>query len=206
MKSSLAKAIHKLDWASMSRLPMHTPDHSLGRRRFDLKEQSGGLQEYANNFKVECIDGLTNTVHFLNGLTLHPGEVVGSVNEDILRRHQIRETIKTHLERERQLFARGIKVLSLFFIDHVDSYRIYGKDTAEKGKFCADVLKRNTNVPCKSLCLPLRIPPTLASFPIRRMRPKNIHDGYFSIDKKGKNVESKNKGRRKRRNVVSTLS
>ena len=33
-------------------------------------------------FKVECIDGLTNTVHFLNGLTLHPGEVVGSVNED----------------------------------------------------------------------------------------------------------------------------
>lgn len=68
---------------------------------FDLKEQSGGLQEYANNFKVECIDGLTNTVHFLNGLTLHPGEVVGSVNEDILRRHQIRETIKTHLERER---------------------------------------------------------------------------------------------------------
>ena len=102
---------------------------------FDLKEQSGGLQEYANNFKVECIDGLTNTVHFLNGLTLHPGEVVGSVNEDILRRHQIRETIKTHLERERQLFTRGIKVLSLFFIDHVDSYRIYGKDTAEKGKF-----------------------------------------------------------------------
>lgn len=72
---------------------------------FDLKEQSGGLQEYANNFKVECIDGLTNTVHFLNGLTLHPGEVVGSVNEDILRRHQIRETIKTHLERERQLFC-----------------------------------------------------------------------------------------------------
>lgn len=45
---------------------------------FDLKEQSGGLQEYADNFKVERIDGLTNTVHFLNGLTLHPGEVVGT--------------------------------------------------------------------------------------------------------------------------------
>ncbi len=68
---------------------------------FDLKEQSGGLQEYADNFKVERIDGLTQTVHFLNGLTLRLGDVVGSVNEDVLRRNQIRETIKAHLERER---------------------------------------------------------------------------------------------------------
>lgn len=140
---------------------------------FDLKEQSGGLQEYADNFKVERIDGLTNTVHFLNGLTLHPGEVVGSVNEEILRRNQIRETIKTHLERERQLFARGIKVLSLFFIDHVDSYRIYDKDNVERvsSQRC---LRRSTNVPCRSLCLPLRMPLTHAFFPTRSMRPKTF--------------------------------
>ena len=159
---------------------------------FDLKEQSGGLQEYANNFKVECIDGLTNTVHFLNGLTLHPGEVVGSVNEDILRRHQIRETIKTHLERERQLFARGIKVLSLFFIDHVDSYRIYGKDTAEKGKF-ARMFEEEYQRALQELMSTFKDTAYTRFLSNPKNAPENIHDGYFSIDKKGKNVESKNK-------------
>lgn len=159
---------------------------------FDLKEQSGGLQEYADNFKVERIDGLTNTVHFLNGLTLHPGEVVGSVNEDILRRNQIRETIKTHLERERQLFARGIKVLSLFFIDHVDSYRIYDKDNVEKGKF-AKMFEEEYQRALQEFM------PTFTDAAYTRFlsapknAPENIHDGYFSIDKKGKSVESKNK-------------
>lgn len=150
------------------------------------------MQEYADNFKVERIDGLTNTVHFLNGLTLHPGEVVGSVNEDILRRNQIRETIKTHLERERQLFARGIKVLSLFFIDHVDSYRIYDKDNVEKGKF-AKMFEEEYQRALQEFM------PTFTDASYTRFlsdpknAPENIHDGYFSIDKKGKSVESKNK-------------
>ena len=102
--------------------------------RFNLKEQSGGLAEYDNNFIVERIDGRQGFVRFLNGLTLHEGDAVGSVNEDYIRRIQIRETIRTHLERERQLYGQHIKVLSLFFIDHVDSYRLYeGEDS--KGKF-----------------------------------------------------------------------
>ena len=141
---------------------------------------------------MECIDGLTNTVHFLNGLTLHPGEVVGSVNEDILRRHQIRETIKTHLERERQLFARGIKVLSLFFIDHVDSYRIYGKDTAEKGKF-ARMFEEEYQRALQELMSTFKDTAYTRFLSNPKNAPENIHDGYFSIDKKGKNVESKNK-------------
>ena len=77
--------------------------------RFNLKEQSGGLQEYDDNYIVERIDGLTGTVHFLNGLTLHEGDMSGAINEDVVRRQQIRETIKTHLERERQLFPKHIK-------------------------------------------------------------------------------------------------
>ena len=87
--------------------------------------QSGELNEYKNNFIVERIDGVEGTVRFVNGLVLHEGDAVGAVNEDYLRRIQIRETIRTHLERERQLFGQKIKVLSLFFIDHVDSYRLY---------------------------------------------------------------------------------
>lgn len=62
--------------------------------------------------------------------------VVGKIDEDQLRRIQIRETILTHLEREQELFYKGIKVLSLFFIDEVDHYRIYNKvGEAENGKF-----------------------------------------------------------------------
>ena len=101
---------------------------------FNLYEQSGELNEYRNNFIVERIDGLEGTVRVVNGMVLHEGEAVGAVHEDYLRRIQIRETIRTHLERERQLFGQKIKVLSLFFIDHVDSYRLYD-GTETKGKF-----------------------------------------------------------------------
>ena len=202
MKSSLAKAIHKLDWASMSRLPMHTPDHSLGRRRFDLKEQSGGLQEYANNFKVECIDGLTNTVHFLNGLTLHPGEVVGSVNEDILRRHQIRETSRLIWNVNANFLLAASRCfrssLSIMWIVTASTVR-----TRQRRGNLHGCLKRNTNVPCKSLCLPLRIPPTLASFPIRRMRPKTFTMVTFLLIKKGRTWNRRIR-KAKTKNVVST--
>ncbi len=159
----------------------------------DLCAESGGLHEYDDNYIVERIDGLTRTVHFLNGLTLHEGDVTGAANDDIVRRHQIRETIKTHLERERQLFPRGIKVLSLFFIDHVDSYRIYGKGgESQKGKF-AEMFEEEYMHAVQELM------PTFTDGEYTRFlsNPKNaaanIHDGYFSIDKKGNRIESKAK-------------
>lgn len=171
---------------------------------FDLKEQSGGLQEYANNFKVECIDGLTNTVHFLNGLTLHPGEVVGSVNEDILRRHQIRETIKTHLDVNANFLLAASRCfrssLSIMWIVTASTVR-----TRQRRGNLHGCLKRNTNVPCKSLCLPLRIPPTLASFLIRRMRPKTFTMVTFLLIKKGRTWNRRIR-KAKTKNVVSTLS
>ena len=102
---------------------------------FNLYEQSGELAEYDNHFIVERIDGVVGSVRFLNGITLHEGDAIGKVNEDTLRRIQIRETIRTHIERERELFSKGIKVLSLFFIDHVNSYRLYEKGGVSNGKF-----------------------------------------------------------------------
>lgn len=158
---------------------------------FDLKAQSGGLAEYDNHFVVECIDGRQGLVRFLNGLELHEGEAVGKVNEDYIRRIQIRETIRTHLERERQLFHQGIKVLSLFFIDHVDSYRLYGGEES-KGKF-ARMFEEEYRKVCAEMI------PTFSDEAYLRFlnNPRNdaskVHQGYFSMDKNEKIVESKAK-------------
>ncbi|MBD9035778.1 MAG: DEAD/DEAH box helicase [Prevotella sp.] len=159
---------------------------------FNLKEQSGGLHEYDDNYVIDRIDGLTGTIHFLNGLTLQEGEMVGAANEDLVRRMQIRETIKTHLERERQLFPKHIKVLSLFFIDHVENYRIYDKDGAKKGKY-AQIFEEEYQRALQEMM------PTFTDGEYTRFLSdyhnacEHIHDGYFSIDKKGVSVESKNK-------------
>lgn len=159
--------------------------------QFDLYAQSEELNEYKNNFIVERIDGVEGTVRFVNGLVLHEGDAVGAVNEDYLRRIQIRETIRTHLERERQLFGQKIKVLSLFFIDHVDSYRLYeGPET--KGKYAKMFEEEYRNVLSELM-------PTFDDEAYLRYLsdPRNvaekIHQGYFSMDKKGKAVESGNK-------------
>lgn len=159
--------------------------------QFDLYAQSGELNEYKNNFIVERIDGVKGSVRFVNGLVLHEGDAVGAVNEDYLRRIQIRETIRTHLERERQLFGQKIKVLSLFFIDHVDNYRLYeGPET--KGKFAKMFEEEYRNVLSELM-------PTFGDEAYLRYLsdPRNaaekIHQGYFSMDKKGKAVESGNK-------------
>ena len=89
---------------------------------FDIYQQSGGLEEYRDGYRVESIDGYNRTIRLLNGTELHEGEMIGRVNDIYVRRHQIRETILSHIQKERKLFKRGIKCLSLFFIDHVDNY------------------------------------------------------------------------------------
>lgn len=91
----------------------------------NLYDYSNGLEEYKNGFVVSRIDGRDDSVEFINGIKIYAGDVVGAVDEDQLRRIQIRETILSHLQRERQLFYKGIKVLSLFFIDEVANYREY---------------------------------------------------------------------------------
>lgn len=158
---------------------------------FDLWQNSGELAEYDNNFVVERIDGMQGCVRFVNGLVLHEGEAVGSVNEDYIRRIQIRETIRTHIERERQLYGQNIKVLSLFFIDHVDSYRLYDSEDT-KGKFAKMFEEEYARVLSEMM-------PTftdeayLRYLSDPRNAPSKVHQGYFSMDKKGKAVDSKDK-------------
>ena len=93
--------------------------------RYNLYEKSGGLEEYRDGFVVKRIDGRDDSVEFLNGIKIYAGDVIGKVEENQLRRIQIRETILSHIHRERQLFYKGIKVLSLFFIDEVAKYKQY---------------------------------------------------------------------------------
>ena len=107
-------------------------------RKFDrndnLFDLSGGLSQY-KGFVVADINAVTDTVTFTNGEVLESGEATGDVNEATLRRIQIREAIKAHLEKEQALFPLGIKVLSLFFIDEVAKYRRYDDGVEQPGEY-----------------------------------------------------------------------
>jgi type III restriction enzyme len=102
---------------------------------YDLFQQSGKLEEYREGFVIDRIDGVNGFIHLLNDTTPYIGEMVGAINEELIRRIQIRETIRTHIERERKLFYKGIKVLSLFFIDHVENYRLYDNEGTKLGRY-----------------------------------------------------------------------
>ena len=104
----------------------------LGKGR-DLFVESGELDQY-RGFVLSEIDANKDAVEFTNGNVLHAGEATGDITETALRRIQIREAIKVHLEKERFLFSQGIKVLSLFFIDKVVKYRDYSQPD-EQGEY-----------------------------------------------------------------------
>ena len=91
---------------------------------------SGEMEQY-RGFSVSQIDPIDGTVTFTNGDMIHKGEVIGDVSESDMRRVQIRETIISHFQKEAQLFHKGIKTLSLFFIDEVAHYRQYDADGNE---------------------------------------------------------------------------
>ena len=97
-------------------------------------KNSEGIDAYKDRYIIKSIDGRDNSVEFLNGIKLYAGDVSGANEaEEQVRRLQIRETIISHLERERQLFHKGIKVLSLFFIDEVAKYKVYENSVAMNG-------------------------------------------------------------------------
>ena len=155
---------------------------------FDIYQQSGGLEEYKNGYRVESIDGYNRTIRLLNGTVLHEGEMVGRVNDIYVRRQQIRETILSHLRKERKLFRMGIKCLSLFFIDHVDNYRVYkaGGET-EKGQY-ARMFEEEYNNIVGQLQLEFSDAPEYVAY-LKRFKAEEVHNGYFSRDKKGRFVQ-----------------
>ena len=87
----------------------------------NLFELSGNLPAYQNAI-IQNINGLSGTVE-INGQIITEGEILNKDDDNVIRRIQSRECIKSHLEKESSLFKQGIRVLSLFFIDSVDKYR-----------------------------------------------------------------------------------
>ena len=155
----------------------------------NLYDYSGGLEEYKNGFVVKQIDGRDDSVEFLNGIKIYAGDVIGAVDEDQLRRIQIRETILSHIQRERQLFYKGIKVLSLFFIDEVEHYRIYDKAGQAQNGIFATMFEEEYRDVISNMQREIgddEYMKYLAAIPADK-----THAGYFSIDKKGHMINSK---------------
>lgn len=157
---------------------------------YNLYDNSNGREEYKNNFIVTRIDGRDNLIEFMNGIKLFAGEVTGKENEDNIRTIQIRETIKVHLERERQLFYKGIKVLSLFFIDEVANYRIYGSGSDYSNGKYADMFEEQYAEAVEEAKKELAFYPEYLAY-LDSIDAKKTHAGYFSQDKKGHFTESK---------------
>ena len=183
--------------------PKHPP---MARIELECKNASGAIRREVKKFSVGDdlhaesglaeYDGFTISeinphgkgyVTFLNGVTAYCGQVIGDSNEEAMQRVQIRETIIAHFEKEKELFNRGIKCLSLFFIDEVANYRRYDEDGNEiKGKFQQIFEEEYSRI----INDYITIFDTPYDMYLRRFAPYETHKGYFSIDKKGKMINS----------------
>ncbi len=151
-----------------------------------LYTASNGLEEY-KGISVAQVDPIRAMVTFSNGDSLLTGEASGNVNEDDIRRIQIRETIASHFDKEEKLFEQGIKCLSLFFIDEVAKYRQYGDDGEEILGEYGRIFEEEY---IAALNERLTLFPTAYQAYLRVIETTDTHRGYFSIDKKGRAVDS----------------
>lgn len=169
----------------------------------NLFELSGEVPAY-HNMMIEEINGAQNFI-VVGGNTIYPGDILNDKNDSTLRRVQIRETILSHLKKEKQLFDKGIKVLSLFFIDSVERYRVYDENgDAQPGEYAKIFEEEYNNAKHDFLDLFQQeyndylvntdinkvykgYFPSYFSY-LERDKPERIHEGYFAIDKKTKHL------------------
>ena len=150
----------------------------------NLYALSNRLEQYKDGFTVSDVNPFTDTITFLNGVTLSAGEALGNIAEQDMRRIQIRETILAHFEKEEKLFRQGIKTLSLFFIDEVAKYRQYDEDgnevLGEYGVIFEEEYQKIFNLKMQELF------GTEYGYYLKKVAEEvsAVHKGYFSIDKK----------------------
>lgn len=171
----------------------------------DLYEISGGLPAYKNCLVTE-VNGYHNKI-VVNGQDIYPGDILNDKDELAFRRIQIRETILSHLQKEKILFEKGIKVLSLFFIDSVEKYRKYNEMGEEElGEYAQIFEEEYKNAINQFIDLfqqdytdyvietdvnktsKVYAPGSYLDY-LQRDDADRVHNGYFSIDKKGKPVD-----------------
>ncbi len=147
---------------------------------------SKSLEEY-KGISIADIDPIQATVTFSNGDKLIAGEASGNVNEEDIRRIQIRETINSHFDKEEKLFEQGIKCLSLFFIDEVAKYRQYGDNGEEILGEYGRIFEEEYTAAFKERLS--RFPSKYQDY-LRKIDTAQTHKGYFSIDKKNHVINS----------------
>ena len=152
----------------------------------DIFALSKNMEQY-RGYRVSEVDPVNRMLSFTNGEEIRVGEVQGDMSEETLRRVQIRETIRSHFEKEKELFGKGIKCLSLFFIDEVAKYRKYDEDGSEINSEYGQIFEVEYTAILNEYL-------TLFSTPyeeyLRGIETAKTHTGYFSIDKKGRKVDS----------------
>ena len=159
----------------------------------NLYEISKNMEQY-KGYTIAEIDPRNNKIIFTNGEEISKGDVSGDASEKDLRLIQIRETIKSHFEKENELFGQGIKTLSLFFIDEVAKYRQYDEDGNEMLGEYGKIFEREYNSILDQY---------IGLFDddyVKYLKSIDVHDthkGYFSIDKNGRAVNSNEKGTEK---------
>lgn len=147
----------------------------------DLYALSKGMEQY-KGYHINEIDPIRGIVTFTNNVEIHTGEVLGDVSEKDIRRVQIRETIRSHFEKEKELYNRGIKTLSLFFIDKVENYRKYDADGNEVNSEYGQMFEEEYTAILNEY---LSLFNTPYEQYLRSIDVHSTHAGYFSIDKKG---------------------
>jgi type III restriction enzyme len=157
----------------------------------NLHDISGGIEAYKGLF-IRDVDANRDIVELSNGDIISAGEVTEDVAEDQKRRIQIREVIRAHLEKERQLFAQGIKALSLFFIDEVAKYRDYDREDT-LGEY-ARVFEEEYEAVLADFLGQLDLDDAAERYRkhVEAIPVRSTHEGYFSLDKRtGRSVDGK---------------
>ena len=147
---------------------------TANRNKLDLFELSGRNEKY-EGLKIYEIDFGNQQIELTNGIVLKVGESQGGMNDEVMR-FMIQKTVEEHLKKEREYKARGIKVLTLFFIDKVKNYREYDeRGNAIQGKFAKwfeEIFQSEISKPKNQNLISNSV--------------EEIHNGYFSQDSKGR--------------------
>ncbi|MGP9816806.1 restriction endonuclease subunit R [Glutamicibacter sp. BW80] len=163
-------------------------------KRTNLHDLSGGIEAYkpeGQALLITDIDATRDILELSNGDIVVAGQLADrDVTEDSKRRIQIREVIRAHIAKERALFAQGIKVLSLFFIDEVMKYRDYGREESHGDTLgdYARMFEEEYEAVRAEILGELELDDATAEYMkyLRRDEVGTVHEGYFSIDKKSK--------------------
>ncbi|GAC1519934.1 MAG: DEAD/DEAH box helicase family protein [Marmoricola sp.] len=157
----------------------------------NLHDISGGIEAYKGLF-IRDVDANRDIIELSNGDIIGAGEVTQDVAEDQKRRIQVREVIRAHLDKERELFAQGIKTRSLFFIDEVAKYRDYDREDA-LGEY-ARVFEEEYDAVLADYLGQLDFDQAAERYRkhVEAIPVRSTHEGYFSIDKKsGRSIDGK---------------